>query len=113
MGGADTESYYFGNMLLEKLRIWNGEKNTEARGKAEKEYVRYHDAGEVTDQTVTDSRTGVHDAIQSIRITRILLVNLCRPTRNWLMWIVVLASRPGRSIRICLESSRGSNSNIC
>jgi hypothetical protein len=85
MGGADTETYYFGNMLLEKLRIWNGEKKTEAREKAEKEYVRYHDAGEVADQTVTGSRTAVHDAIQNILITHILLVNLCRPTRNWLM----------------------------
>lgn len=37
MGGADTKTYYFGNMLLEKLRIWNGEKKTAARLKAERE----------------------------------------------------------------------------
>ncbi|KAF1998769.1 hypothetical protein P154DRAFT_243989 [Amniculicola lignicola CBS 123094] len=39
MGGGDTDSYYFGNVLLEKLRIWNQEKKTAAREKAEKEYV--------------------------------------------------------------------------
>lgn len=38
MGGADSETYYFGNMLLEKLRIWNGEKKTKARENAEKEF---------------------------------------------------------------------------
>ncbi|KAF2798155.1 hypothetical protein K505DRAFT_371953 [Melanomma pulvis-pyrius CBS 109.77] len=38
MGGGDSESYYFGNMLLEKLRIWNGEKKTKSRETAEKEY---------------------------------------------------------------------------
>lgn len=37
MGGGDSEAYYFGNMLLEKLRIWNGEKKTKAREKAEVE----------------------------------------------------------------------------
>jgi hypothetical protein len=37
MGGADTKSYYYGNMLLEKLRIWNGEKKTAARIMAEAE----------------------------------------------------------------------------
>ena len=41
MGGGDSESYYFGNMLLEKLRIWNGEKKTKARENAEKEYVLF------------------------------------------------------------------------
>lgn len=37
MGGGDSETYYFGNMLLEKLRIWNGEKKTKTREKAEQE----------------------------------------------------------------------------
>lgn len=37
MGGVDSESYYFGNMLLQKLRIWNGEKKTKTREAAEKE----------------------------------------------------------------------------
>ena len=35
MGGGNSESYYFGTILLEKLRIWNGEKKTAARIKAE------------------------------------------------------------------------------
>lgn len=35
MGGGDSESYYFGTILLEKMRIWNGEKKTAARKKAE------------------------------------------------------------------------------
>ncbi|KAF2113158.1 hypothetical protein BDV96DRAFT_688787 [Lophiotrema nucula] len=38
MGGADNEAYYFGNILLEKLTIWNGEKKTKAREKAEQEF---------------------------------------------------------------------------
>ncbi|KAF2636891.1 hypothetical protein P280DRAFT_472764 [Massarina eburnea CBS 473.64] len=38
MGGGDSEVYYYGNMLLEKLRIWKGEKTTNARKKAEEEY---------------------------------------------------------------------------
>jgi hypothetical protein len=38
MAGGDSKTYYFGNMLLEKLRIWNGEKKTPARVKAEKEF---------------------------------------------------------------------------
>lgn len=37
MGGGDSESYYYGNMLLEKMRIWTGEKKTKAREKAEEE----------------------------------------------------------------------------
>jgi hypothetical protein len=37
MAGGDSETYYFGYMLLEKMRIWNGEKKTKAREKAEKE----------------------------------------------------------------------------
>jgi hypothetical protein len=37
MGGGDTKTYYFGNILLEKLRIFNGEKKTPARLKAEAE----------------------------------------------------------------------------
>src|SRR4051812_36339655 len=39
MSGADTEPYYWGNMLLEKLRIWNDEKKSKAREAAEKKYV--------------------------------------------------------------------------
>ncbi|KAF1960842.1 hypothetical protein CC80DRAFT_489088 [Byssothecium circinans] len=38
MGGGDSEVYYYGNMLLEKLRIYKGEKKTKAREKAEQEY---------------------------------------------------------------------------
>ncbi|KAF2877286.1 hypothetical protein BDV95DRAFT_589886 [Massariosphaeria phaeospora] len=38
MGGGNSESYYFGKMLLEKLRIWNDEKKTKAREKAEAEF---------------------------------------------------------------------------
>ena len=37
MGGGDSESYYYGNMLLEKMRIWTGEKKGKAREKAEEE----------------------------------------------------------------------------
>lgn len=37
MGGGDTETYYYGNMLLKKMRIWSGEKKTKAREKAEEE----------------------------------------------------------------------------
>lgn len=37
MGGGDSESYYYGTMLLEKLRIWNGEKKSKPREKAEAE----------------------------------------------------------------------------
>lgn len=37
MGGGDMKSYYFGNMLCEKLGIWNGEKKTPARVKTEAE----------------------------------------------------------------------------
>jgi len=34
MRGADSASYYWGNMLLEKVRVWKGEKETEGRRKA-------------------------------------------------------------------------------
>jgi hypothetical protein len=37
MAGGDSASYYWGNMLLEKLRIWKGDKKTPARLRAEKE----------------------------------------------------------------------------
>ena len=37
MGGGDSASYYWGNMLLEKLRIWNGEAKSASRKKAEAE----------------------------------------------------------------------------
>jgi hypothetical protein len=39
MGGGDTETYYWANVLLEKLRIWKGEKKTKAREKAEQQYA--------------------------------------------------------------------------
>jgi hypothetical protein len=32
MGGGDSETYYYGNMLLEKMRIWSGEKKSKTRG---------------------------------------------------------------------------------
>lgn len=37
MGGGDSESYYYGNMLLDKMRIWTGEKKSKAREKVEEE----------------------------------------------------------------------------
>jgi hypothetical protein len=37
MGGGDSESYYYGNMLCEKMRIWEGGKKTKTREKAEAE----------------------------------------------------------------------------
>lgn len=35
MGGGDSQTFYYGTMLLEKLRIWNGEKKSKAREEAE------------------------------------------------------------------------------
>ena len=35
MAGGDSPVYYWGNMLLEKLRIANGEKKTKSRIEAE------------------------------------------------------------------------------
>lgn len=35
MGGGDSPSYYWGYVLYEKLRIWEGEKKTKAREEAE------------------------------------------------------------------------------
>ena len=35
MGGADSPVYYWGTVLLEKLRIANGEKKTRSRKEAE------------------------------------------------------------------------------
>lgn len=40
MGGGDSTSYYWGNMLLEKLRIWKGEPKTQTRKKAEEEFPK-------------------------------------------------------------------------
>ena len=37
MGGGDSECYYWGSMLLEKLRIYNGEKKSKSRIEAEEE----------------------------------------------------------------------------
>lgn len=39
MGGGDSPVYYWGNMLLEKLRIANGEKKTKSRKEAEEKWV--------------------------------------------------------------------------
>ncbi|KAH6621694.1 hypothetical protein C7974DRAFT_396985 [Boeremia exigua] len=38
MAGGDSQTFYYGTMLLEKLRIWNGEKKSKAREKAEDEF---------------------------------------------------------------------------
>ena len=35
-GGGDSPCYYWGNALLEKLRIYNGEKKSKSRLEAEK-----------------------------------------------------------------------------
>lgn len=35
MGGGDSQTFYYGTILLEKLRIWNGEKKSKSREKAE------------------------------------------------------------------------------
>ena len=35
MGGGDSPSYYWGYVLCEKLRIWEGKKKTKAREGAE------------------------------------------------------------------------------
>ena len=35
MGGGDSPCYYWGYVLLEKLRIWNGEKKSKGRVEAE------------------------------------------------------------------------------
>ena len=37
MDGGDSESYYYGNILLEKMRKWTGDKRSKAREKAEQE----------------------------------------------------------------------------
>ncbi|KAL8788286.1 MAG: hypothetical protein Q9195_007383 [Heterodermia aff. obscurata] len=37
MGAGDSPCYYWGNILLEKLRIWNGDKKSKPRLKAEEE----------------------------------------------------------------------------
>ncbi len=37
MGGGDSPCYYWGYVLLEKLRIYNGEKKSKPREKAEEE----------------------------------------------------------------------------
>ncbi|KAL8728924.1 MAG: hypothetical protein Q9166_005091 [cf. Caloplaca sp. 2 TL-2023] len=39
MGGGDSPAYYWGYVLLEKLRIWEGGKKTKARREAEQMYV--------------------------------------------------------------------------
>ena len=37
MGGGDSDAYYWGNVLLEKLRIHNGEKKSKSRLESESE----------------------------------------------------------------------------
>ncbi|KAL8957390.1 MAG: hypothetical protein Q9183_006074 [Haloplaca sp. 2 TL-2023] len=37
MGGGDSPAYYWGYVMLEKLRIWEGGKKSKAREEAEKE----------------------------------------------------------------------------
>lgn len=37
MGGGDSETFYYGNMLLEKMRIWSGGKKSKTREKVEVE----------------------------------------------------------------------------
>lgn len=39
MGGGDSPSYYWGYVLCEKLRVWEGGKKTKAREEAEVRYV--------------------------------------------------------------------------
>ena len=39
MGGGDSPAYYWGYVLLEKLRTWEGGKKSKARDEAEKEGV--------------------------------------------------------------------------
>lgn len=39
MGGGDSPAYYWGYVLLEKLRIWEGGKKTKAREEAESQSV--------------------------------------------------------------------------
>ena len=39
LGGGDSPCYYWGYVLLEKLRIYNNEKKSKPRMKAEEEYV--------------------------------------------------------------------------
>ena len=36
MGGTDGPVYYWGYVLLEKIRIWEGEKQTKSRAETEK-----------------------------------------------------------------------------
>lgn len=43
MGAGDSPSYYWGYVMLEKLRIWNGEKKSKAREKAEEEIPNGHE----------------------------------------------------------------------
>lgn len=37
MGGGDSPAYYWGYVILEKLRIWEGGKKPKAREEAENE----------------------------------------------------------------------------
>lgn len=39
MGGGDSPCYYWGYVMLEKLRVWNGEKKSKPRARAEEELV--------------------------------------------------------------------------
>ena len=39
MGGGDSPCYYWGYVMLEKLRIYDGQRKTKTREQAEQEYV--------------------------------------------------------------------------
>ena len=39
MGGGDSPVYYWGYVMLEKMRVWKGESKTRGRKEAEEKYV--------------------------------------------------------------------------
>ena len=39
MGGGDSPVYYWGYVMLEKMRMWKGESKTKGRKEAEEKYV--------------------------------------------------------------------------
>lgn len=98
MGGGDSAPYYYGNMLLEKLRIWNGEKKTTAREKAEKEYVLATYQQQLpSNLLLIDILTDAHGKIRHTFICFCCLVNasrtlwlLIRVANAWLMRFVLV-----------------------
>ncbi|KAL8836243.1 MAG: hypothetical protein Q9170_002987 [Blastenia crenularia] len=50
MGGGDSPSYYWGYVLCEKLRIWEGGKKTKAREEAEKTIPNGHERSDPSTQ---------------------------------------------------------------